>query len=58
MQELLDSLFKNIPAGVGGNAKIRLNDEQLANSMFQPMIKFRPYLAGVFQRFLHAYRTL
>ena len=36
----------------------RLNDDQLANSIFQPMIKFRPYLAGVFQRFLKAYRTL
>ncbi|MCP5101086.1 MAG: hypothetical protein GY943_36510 [Chloroflexi bacterium] len=36
----------------------RLNDEQLASSTFQPMIKFRPYLAGVFQRFLQAYRTL
>jgi hypothetical protein len=36
----------------------RLDDKQLADSMFQPMIKFRPYLTGVFQRFLQAYRTL
>ena len=35
-----------------------LSDEQLANSMFQPMVQFRPYLTAVFQRFLRAYHSL
>lgn len=36
----------------------RLSDDQLANSLYQPMIRYRPYLAHVFQRFLRAYRSL
>lgn len=36
----------------------RLSDEQLVGTMFQPMVAFRPYLAAVFKRFLHAYKTL
>ena len=36
----------------------RLQDDQLADSMFQPMVRFRPYLAGVFERFMLAYRAL
>lgn len=36
----------------------RLSDEQLTDSMFQPMVQFRPYLTAVFQRFLRAYRSL
>jgi hypothetical protein len=36
----------------------RMSDEQLAETGFAPMITFRPYLAAVFKRFLHAYRTL
>lgn len=36
----------------------RLPDAQLTHSLYQPMIRFRPYLAGVFQRFMLAYRSL
>lgn len=36
----------------------RLQEDQLADSMFQPMVRFRPYLAGVFERFMLAYRSL
>lgn len=36
----------------------RLPDSQLADSMYQPMIRFRPYLSSVFQRFMLAYRSL
>lgn len=36
----------------------RLRDDQLYGTEYQPMIRFRPYLAGVFRRFLQAYRTL
>lgn len=36
----------------------RLNDDQLADSLYQPMVRFRPYLTGVFERFMLAYRSL
>lgn len=36
----------------------RLTDAQLAETPFRSIIPFRPYLAGVFQRFLQAYKTL
>jgi hypothetical protein len=36
----------------------RLSDEQLAHTPFKAMVPFRPYLSGVFQRFLQSYRTL
>lgn len=36
----------------------RMSDEQLANTEYQPIIRFRPYLRDVFRRFLRAYRTL
>jgi len=36
----------------------RLSDEQLNDSMFQPIVQFRPYLTAVFQRFLRAYHSL
>ena len=36
----------------------RLKDDQLEDSMYQPMVRFRPYLSGVFERFMLAYRSL
>lgn len=36
----------------------RLTDAQLAETPFRPIIPFRPYLAGVFHRFLQSYKTL
>ncbi|MBK8984580.1 MAG: hypothetical protein IPM39_00625 [Chloroflexi bacterium] len=35
-----------------------MSDEQLAGTVFHSIIHFRPYLSGVFNRFLHAYKTL
>lgn len=36
----------------------RMSDPELAERALQPMIGYRPYLKGVFQRFLQAYRML
>ncbi len=36
----------------------RMTDDQLQGTPFQAMVGFRPCLAGVFQRFLRAYRML
>jgi hypothetical protein len=36
----------------------RLTDAQLAETPYRAMIPFRPYLAGVFHRFLQSYKTL
>jgi hypothetical protein len=35
-----------------------MSDDQLAGTPFQAIIYFRPYLSGVFHRFLQAYKTL
>jgi hypothetical protein len=36
----------------------RLPSDQISDSLYQPMIRFRPYLSGVFERFMLAYRSL
>ena len=36
----------------------RLTDAQLTETPYRAMIPFRPYLAGVFHRFLQSYKTL
>ena len=36
----------------------RMTDEQLIGTAFEPIAGFRPYLTGVFRRFLQAYRML
>jgi len=36
----------------------RLTDQQLATTPYRAMLPFRPYLAGVFHRFLQSYKTL
>jgi len=36
----------------------QLSEADLAQSRVGPMAGLRPYLAGVFDRFLHAYRSL
>jgi len=36
----------------------RLSEAELAHYHIGPMAGIRPYLAGVFERFLHAYRRL
>ena len=36
----------------------RMSNTDMSNTIFHPMIQFRPYLSTVFQRFLRAVRTL
>lgn len=36
----------------------RMSESELGSSMFRPIAGIRPYLAGVFDRFLRAYRSL
>jgi len=36
----------------------QLSEADLAQSRVGPMAGLRPYLAGMFDRFLHAYRSL
>lgn len=36
----------------------RMSTSQLVDTEYWPMVRLRPYLSRVFQRFLHAYRTL
>ena len=36
----------------------RMDNEQLTDSISHPMLRFRPFLSSVFQRFLQAYRNL
>lgn len=50
--------FSEMPNKYAWQKVNRMSDANLAKSMFRPMITLRPYLAGVFERFLHAYRTL
>ena len=50
--------FANMPNKFTWQKVNRMSDEQLMGTSFQPMVGFRPYLTGVFQRFLQAYRML
>lgn len=50
--------FSDMPNRYAWQKINRMSDEQLAETPFQPMVGFRPYLATVFQRFLRAYRML
>lgn len=36
----------------------RIPDDQLTDSKFHPVVRFRPYLSGVFERFMLAFRSL
>lgn len=36
----------------------RLPDEELAGTVYEPVVRLRPYLRGVFARFLQSYRSL
>ncbi|MFQ5420382.1 MAG: phosphotransferase [Anaerolineae bacterium] len=50
--------FADMPNVYAWQRLNRMSDEQLLGTMYEPMVGLRPYLANVFQRFLHAYRTL
>ncbi|MCP4429098.1 MAG: hypothetical protein GY803_31825, partial [Chloroflexi bacterium] len=50
--------FSDMPNKFTWQKVNRMSDEELINTTFQPMVGFRPYLTGVFQRFLRAYRML
>lgn len=50
--------FDDMPSKYVWQRVNRLSDDQLHNSDFQPMVRYRPYLANVFSRFLLAFRTL
>lgn len=50
--------FSEMPNKYAWQKVNRMSDDRLAESVFRPMITLRPYLAGVFERFLQAYRTL
>lgn len=50
--------FAEMPSKYTWQKVNRMQAEQLMGTPFQPMIRFRPYLAAVFQRFLLAYRSL
>lgn len=53
-----DSWFSNLPGKYTWQRVNRMSDEQLYGTVYEPLISLRPYLAGVFARFLHAFRTL
>jgi hypothetical protein len=50
--------FAEMPSKYTWQKVNRMSDEQLAGTIFQPIVRFRPYLSAVFQRFLRAYRSL
>ncbi len=50
--------FKEMPSKYTWQKINRMSDEQLADTPFYEYVRFRPYLAGVFGRFLRAYYTL
>ncbi|PID85080.1 MAG: hypothetical protein CSA11_10120 [Chloroflexi bacterium] len=52
------SWFAQMPNKYTWQKVNRLTDEQLLESPFRAMVPFRPYLGGVFQRFLQSYKTL
>lgn len=52
------SWFSDMPNKYTWQKINRLSDEQLAGTSFHSIIHFRPYLSGVFERFMQAYKTL
>jgi hypothetical protein len=50
--------FSDMPNKYTWQKVNRMSDEQLAGTVFHSIIYFRPYLSGVFDRFLQAYKTL
>ena len=50
--------FSDMPNKYTWQKVNRLSDEQLIQTPFRAMVSFRPYLSGVFQRFLQSYKTL
>jgi len=52
------SWFSDMPNKYTWQKINHMSDEQLAGTAFHSIIHFRPYLSGVFDRFLQAYKTL
>ncbi|MCA9872270.1 MAG: hypothetical protein KC441_01390 [Anaerolineales bacterium] len=52
------SWFSDMPNKYTWQKVNHMSDEQLAGTTFHAIIHFRPYLSGVFDRFLQAYKTL
>jgi len=52
------SWFSDMPNKYTWQKVNHMSDEQLAGTAFHSIIHFRPYLSGVFDRFLQAYKTL
>jgi hypothetical protein len=50
--------FSDMPNKYTWQKVNHMSDEQLAGTVFHAIIHFRPYLSGVFDRFLRAYKTL
>lgn len=52
------TLFSTTPSRQTWQQVNQMSDEQLATTSYKPLVLFRPYLAGIFRRFLSAYKTL
>ncbi|MFO7683311.1 MAG: phosphotransferase [Chloroflexota bacterium] len=52
------SWFSQMPNTYTWQKINRLTDAQLAETPYRAIVPFRPYLAGVFHRFLQSYKTL
>ncbi len=50
--------FSDMPNKYTWQKVNRLSEEQLAETVYQPVTALRPYLSSTFKRFLQAYRTL
>ncbi|RMG90683.1 MAG: hypothetical protein D6706_19050 [Chloroflexi bacterium] len=50
--------FAQKPSKITWQKVNKMNDEELKGTVFRPLVAFRPYLNGVFNRFLQAYRKL
>lgn len=52
------TLFSHVPDKSTWLTVNQMSDEELSATMYKPLVIFRPYLAGIFKRFLLAYKTL
>lgn len=52
------SWFNDMPDRYTWQRINRMSDERLTNSKFKLLVNYRPYLAGVFRRFIRAYYSL
>ncbi|MEM7112985.1 MAG: hypothetical protein AAF614_11175 [Chloroflexota bacterium] len=50
--------FNNMPDRYTWQRVNRMSNERLTNSKFKVLVNYRPYLSGVFRRFIRAYHSL